>query len=312
VLRKVTQTPSTLQKKCNTQFRLLMIGVFRFLIVLLVFSSGTTTAGNAASFDCAKATNETEIAICNDTQLSKLDEDLGLIYSALLEISDKKQTLITEQREWVKSRDNAGADFVDLFSKMSSRIAILSKDFNFRKCIPHFHKLKLDTCFKVFSKIALKPIPVELLRIGDGLSMEIKFNGVEYAGSYSEKSLDFIYDWEENKTVYYMWSPERGLFVFNPFKGQNTEITGFGMYHPITNAHLNFCDGWSTDSKGNTSYFCKQSALDLWTLELDWKLRNIDGKNEIKKSLLRVLSAIPSAWGKLELIEDFVHYLPDQ
>ena len=46
----------------------------------------------AASFNCSKATTETEIAICADPELSALDEDLGFIYSALLEISDKKET----------------------------------------------------------------------------------------------------------------------------------------------------------------------------------------------------------------------------
>jgi hypothetical protein len=84
------------------------------------------------------------------------------------------------------------------------------------------------------------------------------------------------------------------------------------MPHPITNVHRKYCDGYATDTGGQTSNFCKLSALDLWKLELDRKLRNIKGKDDIKKSLSHVLSVIPNYWGQLELIEDFVNYLPDQ
>ena len=47
----------------------------------LVCSTGTTTVGNAASFDCSKATTDTEITICNDPGLSKLDEVLSELYT---------------------------------------------------------------------------------------------------------------------------------------------------------------------------------------------------------------------------------------
>ena len=172
--------------------------------------------------------------------------------------------------------------------------------------------------------MSLMPIPVELLRIGDGSSIEVKFNDIKYEGTYSEtysgNSLTSIYDWEENKTVFYMWSPDEGLFIFNPLAMETTKVSNMRSYqrdrpnidmpHPITNVHLEYCDGYAT-SRG-TSNFCKLSALDLWKLELDRKLRNIEGKDDIKKSLSHVLSVIPNYWGQLELIEDFVNYLPDQ
>ena len=46
------------------------------LLVSLVVTLATITFGNAASFDCSKATTETEIAICSDPELSALDETL--------------------------------------------------------------------------------------------------------------------------------------------------------------------------------------------------------------------------------------------
>ena len=51
----------------------MMVSLFRFLLVSLVFTLGTTTGGHAASFDCSKASTETEIAICSNPELSALD-----------------------------------------------------------------------------------------------------------------------------------------------------------------------------------------------------------------------------------------------
>ena len=44
------------------------------LALLLLLSVGMGSVGSAASFDCNKATTETEIAICTDPELSALDE----------------------------------------------------------------------------------------------------------------------------------------------------------------------------------------------------------------------------------------------
>ena len=48
----------------------MMVSFLRFLLVSLVFTLGMTTGGHAASFDCSKASTETEIAICGDPELS--------------------------------------------------------------------------------------------------------------------------------------------------------------------------------------------------------------------------------------------------
>ena len=60
-----------------------MVSLFRFLLVSLVFTLGTTTGGHAASFDCTKATTEIEIAICDDPRLSELDESIASVYFGL-------------------------------------------------------------------------------------------------------------------------------------------------------------------------------------------------------------------------------------
>ena len=58
-----------------------MLFFFRLLISSFVFVLLTLNISVAASFDCSKATTETENTICNDPGLSKLDEVLGELYT---------------------------------------------------------------------------------------------------------------------------------------------------------------------------------------------------------------------------------------
>ena len=291
----------------------------RSLIFCICVFISSSSIIYAASFNCNKATTKTEKAICTNPELSALDDDLGFIFSAIYEISDEKDALVLEQREWLKARDNVGHDFVDLFSKISSRIENLSSGFNFLYCL---NKLSEKTCSKVFLKIATAPIPVKLLSVGDDLSISLEFDGVKYDGSYSSEAKDFIYSWDDKTTVFYIWSSDLGLQILNPLTNEATIIKSMtsyqknllnvGMPHPITNAHLNYCAGWATDSRGRVSNFCKFSSLDLWNLELDRKLQNYEQRNEIKKDLIKTMSVLPNLWGKLELIEVFIKNLPDK
>lgn len=64
-----------------------------FVLIALIISS----VASAASFDCSKASTSTELAICENQQLSILDEMMALSYRQLMkEVSDKEQ-LKTEQ-----------------------------------------------------------------------------------------------------------------------------------------------------------------------------------------------------------------------
>jgi uncharacterized protein len=70
----------------------------------IVFIAIPCLAGGA-SFDCRKATTQVEKQICASSDLSKLDTDLTRAYLyASLEVSDPQQ-LKTEQRAWIKKRD---------------------------------------------------------------------------------------------------------------------------------------------------------------------------------------------------------------
>lgn len=56
----------------------------------------------AASFDCTKEVTSVENMICNDSKLSKLDEDLASLYKNALKSTDDKEKLKNEQKDWLK------------------------------------------------------------------------------------------------------------------------------------------------------------------------------------------------------------------
>jgi uncharacterized protein len=77
---------------------------YALLLTSLAFASVT----HASSFDCSRANNKTEKAVCGDPQISLLDEKLGkLWHSTLASVPDAK-ALKADQRQWLKSRNACG------------------------------------------------------------------------------------------------------------------------------------------------------------------------------------------------------------
>ena len=64
-----------------------MLQYIRLISLALLLSVGFGTVAKAASFDCNKATTETEIAICADPRLSELDESIASVYFGLNPVS---------------------------------------------------------------------------------------------------------------------------------------------------------------------------------------------------------------------------------
>lgn len=75
-----------------------MTSFFRFIPILLF--SFLVSPLYAASFDCNKATTETEKAICSDPELSALDDLLGIAWN-----KSKKLVSIDSQKKWLQSRN---------------------------------------------------------------------------------------------------------------------------------------------------------------------------------------------------------------
>ena len=105
----------------------MVVSLFRFFLVPLVFTLGMTSTVHAASFDCTKAATETEITICNDPELSALDELMGQLWKNL----DLSNTLVAERKSWLNQRDEPQPEGSErpnleyLYYKYLPRIAIL-------------------------------------------------------------------------------------------------------------------------------------------------------------------------------------------
>lgn len=73
------------------------------LIALLSLCLAVKVQG--ASFDCEKAGTEVEKLICADSELSKLDEEMGKTYAEALKEFSVPEALKLRQRQWFKRRD---------------------------------------------------------------------------------------------------------------------------------------------------------------------------------------------------------------
>jgi len=66
-------------------------------------------SSQAASFDCAKAQNKVEYLICNNPEISKLDDDINAAYNKAIQEGTRIDAIRQSQRQWIKNR-NACSD----------------------------------------------------------------------------------------------------------------------------------------------------------------------------------------------------------
>jgi uncharacterized protein YecT (DUF1311 family) len=92
--------------------------VLFFTLLAVIFSTNISNASiescrrerrnisNPASFNCSKAKKEIEKIICNDSELSSLDEKMAKAYHAAIALNPEKAEEITkEQKKWLKTRE---------------------------------------------------------------------------------------------------------------------------------------------------------------------------------------------------------------
>jgi uncharacterized protein len=78
-----------------------MVQYIRLVCLVLMLLAGIGSVAKAASFDCNKATTETEIAICADPELSALDELMGEIWGQ----TSQSSRAVNDQVRWLTERD---------------------------------------------------------------------------------------------------------------------------------------------------------------------------------------------------------------
>lgn len=91
------------------------------LIFISILSGSDFFYANAASFNCDKAKTPTEIRVCANDDLSKLDEDLSERYKTAMKTTKNKAELKKTEITWIKSLNDCNS--VDcLKEKYNTRI----------------------------------------------------------------------------------------------------------------------------------------------------------------------------------------------
>ena len=95
-----------------------MIQYFKLIALALLLSLGVGSIGNAASFDCNKATTETELAICADPELSALDELMGVIWR----FEARTAFDVSIQKKWLSKRNGCASKKLCLKESFANRL----------------------------------------------------------------------------------------------------------------------------------------------------------------------------------------------
>ena len=127
------------------------------------------TTAQAASFDCGKAASEVEKMICNDDELSKLDESLSKAYLRALTRTHRKRDMVGSQRQWLKNERNTCQDAA---------------------CVKRAYQTRIKELGLSSYDIAIRRLP------GRGSWP----SGKPISGTYSRT--DFIRDWSVPKETY--------------------------------------------------------------------------------------------------------------
>ena len=82
---------------------------------LMLLATSPAFAQGGPSFDCAKASNAIERAICNDPELAKADRDMAAAYAALVAklTGAAKDQLVKDQLNWIVARNRGCAADTD-------------------------------------------------------------------------------------------------------------------------------------------------------------------------------------------------------
>jgi len=94
-------------------------------VSLAVLLTVGVVSANAASFDCAKASNKIDRMICSSARVSQLDSNMADAYRAATAAASERERLKIVQRQWLAQRDRC-QDETCLISVYEQRIAALS------------------------------------------------------------------------------------------------------------------------------------------------------------------------------------------
>jgi uncharacterized protein len=100
----------------------------RYFITIL-FAICIIKASQAVSFDCSKATMQSEKLVCNNQTLSKLDDQMFAEYSKVKAMSANPDLIKNEQITWIKNVRDCGINescIEDLYNKRISQLVAIT------------------------------------------------------------------------------------------------------------------------------------------------------------------------------------------
>jgi uncharacterized protein YecT (DUF1311 family) len=106
-----------------------ILGAGAIIAAALVYASLPQHAGHPwkPSFDCRLASGKAELMICNNEQLSELDNELSVLYATIRKslAGDDQRRLDSAESVWVVERNACGRDFNCIKKAYDDRIAEL-------------------------------------------------------------------------------------------------------------------------------------------------------------------------------------------
>jgi uncharacterized protein YecT (DUF1311 family) len=100
------------------------------IVVVPAVGPETTPARTATpSFDCARASTDADLTICNDVDLADLDRRLANLYFRLRdrEVGARRDSLVQSQRDWLRQRNACGNNPTCLRRAYQGRLAELGE-----------------------------------------------------------------------------------------------------------------------------------------------------------------------------------------
>jgi uncharacterized protein len=98
-----------------------------FALLGTLFASVFALPAEAQSFNCRYARSADEVLICQEPQLSRLDEELAAVYARVRSRTrgSDLEELTAEQASWLRGRKECGRDYRCVESYYRRRIAQL-------------------------------------------------------------------------------------------------------------------------------------------------------------------------------------------
>ena len=211
----------------------------RVAVWTMLLGLSLVPSAGAATFDCNKASTFVEKAICSDSRLTSMDDQLGRLYKDALAASTDSAALKAEQRAWLSSRDQckesdcvikAYEDRISTLSAMSSPAK--SGDFTGTYKMEEKGAAGLVLVQQTANgRIKFYLNATYRMNVGE-VSGEVPLNG--NAASYADKDNDCA--------LSFKFAPGRLILAQDGVCGMGLNVTASGTYKRVSAAPPKFED----------------------------------------------------------------------